>query len=168
MNRRWLTMLLVLLAWPLQATTVKRMDLDGLVATADIIVVGTVESSRTYWDPGGRLILKRNTIRVSESLKGQSSSTVDVTTIGGTLDGITLDVAGMRGFTAGEDSVVFLEGTGLYRTLVGLGQGKFSVEGDVVSNDISNLEFVGERPRETIRMTLDSFRDEIRQRVSPF
>ena len=37
---------------------------------------------------------------------------------------------------------MFLEAAGPYRTVVGLGQGKFSVAGDFVSNDVSELKFM--------------------------
>ena len=166
MKLRWIAVITVALAWPLQATTVKRLDFDGLVATAHTIVVGTVETSQTYWGPEKRLILTRHTIQVEETLKGARTSTVDVTTIGGTLDGITLYVAGMPGFVEREDTVVFLEGP--YWTLVGLGQGKFSIDGGIVSNDISNLEFIGNQTGTRLEMSLDLFRDEIRRRVRPF
>ena len=166
MKLRWIAVFAVLLSWPLHATTVKRLDFDGLVATAHTIVVGSVENSETYWGPERRLILTRHTIQVEEMLKGARASTVDVTTIGGTLDGITLYVSGMPVFTEGEDTVVFLEGP--YQTLVGLGQGKFSVEDGIVSNDISNLEFVGDQTVTPLRLPLGVFLDEVRRRVRPF
>lgn len=159
---------LVALATRSEATVVERLDLDRLVATANTIVLGQVESTETYWSDDGRLILTRNTVRVGETLKGSPSSSVVVTTIGGTLDGITLYVAGMPEFRENEETVVFLEGTGVYRTVVGLGQGKFAVEGSVVSNDTSNLEFVGGVGTLPTRMTLDRLRNEVRRRLRPF
>jgi hypothetical protein len=167
MKRRWQIILLVLLAWPLQATTVKPLDLDGLVATAHAIVVGTIASSRTHWGQDGRMILTEHTIRVEETLKGAASGQVRFTTVGGTIDDLTLYVSGMPAFEEGEKTVVFLEEAGAYRTVVGMGQGKFFVEDGIVRNDISDLDFVGPAPATPILMRMDVFRDEIRRRVDP-
>ncbi len=158
--------LIVLLNLPIHATTVKRLDLDGLVAIADTIVVGEVRRSETYWSVDGRLILTRHTIQVGETLKGFPSGTVEVTTVGGTIGDRTLYVAGMPAFADGERTIVFLEAEGSYRTVVGLGQGKFSVADDFVSNDVSQLQFVDGRRGVATRMRLSEFKDEIRQRVN--
>ena len=85
MKLRWQLLLIVALALPLQATTVKRLDLEGLVSIAQTIVVGEVKKSETYWSPDGRLILTRHTIEVGETLKGSTGPTVEITTIGGTI-----------------------------------------------------------------------------------
>jgi hypothetical protein len=159
---------LPLLVWPLRATTVRSLDLDGLVATASTIVVGTVESSRTHWGAEGRLILTEHTIRVEETLKGAPSGAVRFTTVGGTIDDLTLHVSGMPVFETGEEAVVFLEEAGAYRTVVGMGQGKFSIEAGVVRNDLTDLAFAGSPDPEPILMDLGAFRDEIRRRVQPF
>jgi hypothetical protein len=168
MKRRWLLALLLFIACPLRATTVLRLDLDGLVRTSTTIVVGTVESSESYWTADGKLILTRNTIRVQQTLKGAVSSRVVVTTVGGTLDDITLHVSGMATFAENEQTVVFVEDTPVFRTVLGLGQGKFSVKDGVVSNDLSNLEFVGGGVATPTVMPIELFLDEIRRRVRPF
>ncbi len=158
--------LIILLTLPIHATIVKRLDLDGLVSVADTIVVGEVRSSDTYWSRDGRLILTRHTIQVDETLKGLPSGTLEVTTIGGTIGDLTLYVAGMPAFAKGERTILFLEAAGLYTTVVGLGQGKFSVANDFVSNNVSELQFDdGRRPTAT-RMRLDEFKNEIRRRVN--
>lgn len=158
--------LIILLNLPIHATTVKRLDLDGLVAIADTIVVGEVRRSEIYWSVDGRLILTRHTIQVDETLKGFPAGTVEVTTVGGTIGDRTLYVAGMPAFADRERTILFLEAAGSYRTVVGLGQGKFSVADGVISNDVSELQFAdGERGVAT-RMRLSEFKDEIRQRVN--
>jgi len=105
----------------IHATTVKRMDLAGLVSAAQEIVVGKVRNSETYWNQNGRLILTRHTIEVAETLKGVNGGTVEITTIGGTIGDLTLYVAGMPVFELGEETVVFVEAAGPVRTVVGLG-----------------------------------------------
>ena len=165
MRLRWPLLLIVALALPLQATTVKRLDLEGLVSIAQTIVVGEVKKSETYWSPDGRLILTRHTIEVGETLKGSTAETVEITTIGGTIGDRTLYVAGMPAFAPGEETIVFTETIGAYRTVVGLGQGKFSVTDGGVTNDLSNLEFPDKRPGRKTRMRLGPFKDEIRRRL---
>ncbi len=149
----------------IHATTVKRMDLDTLVAGAQEIVVGMVRDSETYWSGNGRLILTRHTIEVSETLKGVNDGTVEITTIGGTIGDLTLYVAGMPVFEPGEETVVFVEAAGPFRTVVGLGQGKLSVADDFVSNSVSSLEFADPGPGRVTRMRFARFKDAIRQRL---
>ena len=158
-------LLAVLLAVPVRATTVKRLDLDGLVSTAETIVVGEVLGSETYWTLDRRVILTRHTILVDETLKGAVEETIEVTIVGGTIGDIVLYVAGMPAFTAGERTVLFLESSSRYRTVVGLGQGKFRVDGDFIANEVSELEFSDGRPASPTRMPFAQFREEIRQRL---
>ena len=165
MKARWCVFLIFLLSLPLHAATVKRLDLDGLVATAQTIIVGKVSDSHTYWTDDGRLILTRYTIEVDETLKGFPSGTVEVTTIGGTIGELTLHVSGMPAFGVGERTVLFLESTGRYRTVVGLGQGKFSIDNDFVSNDVSELKFEDGRRGRPTRLRLEEFKDDIRRRM---
>ncbi len=149
----------------INATTVKRLDLDGLVSGAHEIVVGSVRASESYWSQDGRLILTRHTIEVSETLKGAGDQTIEVTTIGGTMGDLTLYVAGMPVFEPGEETVVFVEAAGPFRTVVGLGQGKFSVADGFVSNSVSSLEFADPGPGRVTRMRFHRFKDTIRQRL---
>jgi len=161
-------LLVLMLALPGGATTVTRLDLDGLVSTATTIVVGRVESRNTYWTPDRRLILTDYTIAVEDTLKGAVSPTIRFTTIGGTIGDTTLYVAGMPAFADGEETVVFLEEAGRFRTVVGLGQGKFTVENGTVTNDLTDLEFTGAVPDGPIEMQLDVFVDQIQQLLRPF
>src|SRR5262245_6015458 len=136
-----LVILVVSLSIPAQATTVERLNLDGLVKKSSKIVIGRVRSSRTYWSSNGKLILTNYTIDVHETIKGQAARTLELTTIGGTIGDLTLHVAGMPVFDKDENTVLFVERTGAYSTVVGLGQGKFSVVNGEVSNNTTGLEF---------------------------
>jgi hypothetical protein len=158
-----LALLLVLfLTAVCQATTVERLNLDGLVKKANRIVVGKVRSSRTYWSNNGKLILTNYTIDVQETMKGQARSTVELTTIGGKIGDVTLHVSGMPVFAKGEDAVVFVENTGAYSTVVGLGQGKFTVTNGEVSNSLADLEFPDGTPSKPTKMPLASFKRQIK------
>src|SRR5215510_12130792 len=141
------TRILLLLAFALSlstithATTVERLNLDGLVKKSNRIVVGKVRESRTYWSSNGKLILTNYTIDVEETIKGEPAPTLELTTIGGTIGDLTLHVAGMPMFSTNENAIVFVESTGAYLTVVGLDQGKFTITNGEVSNKVNDLEF---------------------------
>jgi len=147
---------------PAHATTVERLNLDSLVKKSNRIVVGKVRSSRTYWSSNGKLILTNYTIDVQETIKGTPARTVELTTIGGTIGDLTLHVAGMPVFDTDENAVVFMEKSGAYSTIVGLGQGKFTVMNGEVSNNISGLEFPDGGAARATRMSLATFRRQIK------
>jgi hypothetical protein len=163
MKRLLLTLFLFLLPVRSEATTVERLSLDDLVTRAQKIVVGKVYGARTYWS--GNVILTSYTIEVQETIKGQSTRNIEVTTIGGTVGEITLHVAGMPSFQAGEHAVVFLESTGPVSTVVGLNQGKFAVRNGEVFNSVAGLEFTRGRAGRPLRMPLESFKGQIRSRL---
>ena len=146
----------------LYATTVQRLGLDELVKKAHTIVVGRVAGSRTYWTTDRKFILTDYTIEVDESIKGQAGRTVAVTTVGGKIDDVELYVSGMPSFQKGEDAVVFLEQSGAYQTVVGLGQGKFTVVNGEVANNVHDLSFPDGRPGNSLKMPLQTFKTQIR------
>ncbi len=160
-------LLLVFLVCPIvsHATTVERLTLDDLVRKARKIVVGRVNGSRTYWS--GQVILTTYTIDVQETIKGTASRSIELTTIGGTIGEITLHVAGMPSFRNDENAVVFVESTGPVSTIVGLSQGKFSVKNGEVTNTIGGLEFPDGRTGKPLNMSLESFKSQVRRRLSP-
>lgn len=148
-----------------RATTVERLALDDLVKKANRIVVGKVSSSRTYWGGNGKIILTTYTVEVEESIKGQASPSVELTTIGGKVGDIELRVSGMPAFEKGESAVVFIENSGSFSTVVGLGQGKFNVTNGEVSNSVSGLAFPDGRAGSTLRMPLEAFKKQIRSLI---
>jgi hypothetical protein len=156
--------MLTLLALPVisEATTVERLTLDGLVKKSDSIIVGRVAESKTFWSKDHKVILTTWRLEVAETIKGQASRSMHVTTIGGTIGNLTLHVAGMPVFEEGEDAVVFVEHLGEFSTVVGLGQGKFAVKNDEVANTPSGLEFSDGRGPGALRMRLQSFKNEIK------
>jgi len=144
------------------ATTVQRLGLDDLVKKAHTIVVGKVSGSRTYWSADRKLILTGYTIQVDENIKGQASRSVEVTTIGGKIGDLELYVSGMPSFQKGESAVVFVEQSGAYQTVVGLGQGKFTVVNGEVVNSLGDLSFPDGKPGNPVKMPLQNFKNQIR------
>jgi hypothetical protein len=159
-------LVILLIATSSYATTVQRLGLEDLVKKAHTIVVGRVTNSRTYWSSNRKLIFTNYTIQVDESIKGQAGRSVEVTTIGGKLDGVELHVAGMPSFRTGENAVVFVEESAGYQTVLGLSQGKFTVTNGEVTNSVGDLSFPDGRPGRPTRMPLQDFKDQIRRFLS--
>ena len=144
------------------ATTVQRLGLEDLVKKAHTIVVGRVTGSRTYWTPDHKIILTNYTIAVNENIKGQPSSSIEVTTIGGKIGDLELQVSGMPSFQKGENAVVFVEESRGYQTIVGLSQGKFTVTNGEVSNTVDALSFPDGKAGNPMKMPLQNFKNRIR------
>ena len=145
------------------ATTVERLNLDDLVRRANKIVAGRVSNSRTLWSSDRKLIHTVYTIEVHETMKGESSRTVELTTVGGKIGDIILHVSGMPSFEKGEDTVVFVEKAGLYSIVVGLGQGKFTVSNGEASNSVTDLAFPGGLPGRPLKMPVEEFKSQIKR-----
>jgi len=154
--------LMLLTASRFYATTVERLGLEDLVKKAHTIVIGKVTASRTYWSTDKKFILTDYTIEVDESIKGQAARTIAVTTVGGKIDDLELYVSGMPSFQKGEKAVVFVERGGAYQTVVGLGQGKFTVTNGEVANSVNDLSFPDGAPGRPVKMPLQTFKTQIR------
>ena len=144
------------------ATTVQRLGLEDLVKKAQTIVVGKVTDSRTYWTADRKLILTNYTIQVDENIKGEPARSVEVTAIGGKIGDLELHVSGMVSFVKDENAVVFIEQSGAYQSVVGLGQGKFTVSNGEVANSVDGLSFPDGRPGNPAKMPLQTFKNQIR------
>jgi hypothetical protein len=150
---------------PLQATTVRRLSLDELVAKADSIIVGRVIGSHTFWTNDRKLILTSYTLEVQQSLKGSAAPTIVVTTIGGQMDTTLLQVPGMPAFENNESAVLFLVQSGGYATVLGLKQGKFAIANDEVSSSLTGLSFPDGLAGKPVKMSLEEFKRQIQLRV---
>jgi hypothetical protein len=81
---------------------------------AERVVVGRVASVAPTWQVnefGDRLIVSRVQVSVSETLKGQAASTLDVEVEGGTIGDVTLRVSDQVSFTPGERAVFYVKAT---------------------------------------------------------
>jgi hypothetical protein len=148
------------------ATTVRRLSFDNLIAKSEAIVTGQVIDSRTYRTPDGKLILTSYTVRVGEQLKGKTPPTVTVTIVGGRIGNTILRVSGMPQFHNGESAVLFLERSGIYTTVVGLNQGKFSISNGEVSNTVTGLSFPDGGSGRPLKMPVDEFKRQIKLRIT--
>ena len=156
-----LCFVLFLATWA-RATTVERLGLEDLVKKSGAIVVGKVTGSRTYWSADHKLILTDYTIDVDENIKGQNRRRVAVTTLGGKIGDRELHVSGMPAFQTGENAVLFIEQSGAYETVVGLGQGKFTITSGEVTNSVGGLAFPDGKPGNPLKMPLQTFKNQIR------
>ena len=83
---------------------------------AERVVAGRVSSVTPEWqtnDYGDRLIVSVVRVNVTETMKGESSPTVDVDVEGGTIGTLTLRVSDQLTFTPGERAMFFVRRTGV-------------------------------------------------------
>jgi hypothetical protein len=107
------------------ASLIQAMDLAGLTARADLIVVAQVASTNSEWDSSHRNIHTRIEIKIEEIWKGSLAvgQRMVIVQPGGSVGNIEMLVHGMPGFAPGEKAVLFLAGQGAPR-VVGMSQGK--------------------------------------------
>ncbi len=132
------------------ATTIRPMSIDRLTQLATSIA--EVHAMQTWcdWNPQHTQINTYTRVAITHSFKGQPASTVVVKQPGGTKDGITELIAGVRLIKAGDDAFLFLEPSsdndGTMR-VVGLMQGHFAVyrfgNETKVSNGVPNVTALG-------------------------
>ena len=110
----------------------EKMGLDDLVRYADHIVIGKVVNVKSEWS--NEKIYSKNTIEVTDSIKGDVVSSYVVTTLGGSAyhpglkAEVTMDVSGGLAFVLNEDVVLFTKENRLgQHQVVGMSQGKFSI-----------------------------------------
>ncbi|OGU00768.1 MAG: hypothetical protein A2W29_13490 [Gemmatimonadetes bacterium RBG_16_66_8] len=159
------------------ATQVLRLDTRELARSSSDIVIGTVDSTRSYWNAEHTRILTDITVVVSETLKGPGPSRLTLTQVGGEVDGMRLSVAGTAVFMSGEEALLFVWRDAKGRAQVnGLAQGKFEIQRDpqggerVVTRRIDGLALRDPRTLRAVqpaeragRVRLDDLKREIRQ-----
>ena len=147
--RRTLIILLFLFAWAAQATMVKPMSVEDLTSAASAVVEGQATESWTSWNAEHSRIYTYTRVQVSRTLKGSASQTMVVKQLGGSADGYTQHVSGVRPMQTGEDALLFLRPSDAHdgtMVIVGLMQGHFrllrdNATGDkVVSNGVIGAE----------------------------
>jgi hypothetical protein len=111
-------------AGALRASLLRAMSLGELVNEADRIVVGSVVAIDAAWDVQHRRIISTIEVDVEESWKGSATSRrITIVQPGGSVGEMEMTVQGMPSFSAGERSVLFLQGQRRFQ-VVGMGQGK--------------------------------------------
>ncbi len=120
----------VMLAIPLQATTVLEQTFPELVHGADVIAVGTVTGIQEQWDAARQAPFTSVTLANLTVLKGDlGNESMTLEFLGGhTPDGTALTIAGVPRFIVGEKTVVFCAGNHRdFCPLVGVWQGLLRV-----------------------------------------
>jgi hypothetical protein len=120
-----------LLVAPAFATTLRFDDTRSLTRGSREIVIGQVESARSYWNETHTRIFTDVTVSVTRSLKGSPGGTLTLTQLGGTVDGMRYEVPGCPAFKPGEEALFFVWRDAKGRAqLNGLAQGKFDIRRD--------------------------------------
>jgi hypothetical protein len=138
--------------------------LDQLVDGSECIIQGRVLRSWSAWDPPHHFIWTHVEVLVHERWKDSASSahpTVVLSEPGGTVSGLTMQVAGAAAYHVGEDLVVFLYRTPVgYLRAIGNGQGKFTITqvgGSPerhIHSDLSGIELIRGGPESAGRTGL--------------
>lgn len=120
--------LLLALAERSQAASLVPRDLRQVTAASAAIVHATVLDSKCRWNRDHTIILTETRIRPVEVLKGHADAELVVTSLGGTIGKLQVDVPGTAPLRAGEEVILFLvrdpDGT---NSIEGLSRGRFEV-----------------------------------------
>lgn len=150
MNMKWMLIALVCMAACIaQATMVKPMSVEELTSEASTVIEGQAVETWTSWNATHSRIYTFTRVRVSKTLKGSPSETVVVKQLGGSADGYTQHVSGVRAMQTGEDALLFLRPSEAHdgtMVVVGLMQGHFRFARDtqtgstIVNNGVMGAE----------------------------
>ena len=139
---------LFLLCAASSATTVKPLSVEELTARSTHVVRARAVESHSAWNAGHTLIYTETRFTAEENLKGTAPSTFTVRQIGGSAEGYTQKVSGVRSWRPGEETVLFLRPSetndGTY-AITGLIQGNFAVKRTstgtpIVSNGVPDVK----------------------------
>jgi hypothetical protein len=128
------------------ATTVKPLSVEELTQRSSLVVLARAVESRSAWNPEHTLIYTETRFATEQNLKGSAPTTFTVRQIGGSAEGYTQKVSGVRHWQTGDEAVLFLRPSdandGTY-AVTGLMQGNFvlqrSTSGTVVSNGVPDV-----------------------------
>jgi hypothetical protein len=125
------------------ATTVLPRTVEELTRDSSDVIIGTAGQPKAVWNAKHTMIYTVTPVQVEHALKGSRSGTVMVTQMGGTLDGITTKVAGIRQFQPSERAALFIRPSGdMPGTFVitGMMQGRFTIDlNGKVSNGVPGV-----------------------------
>ncbi len=128
MKRRSFLFLSLAVPVLLYGTTVIPMGVEKLASVSTHIVEARAGQSVSQWNAEHTLILTYTNFEVRRTLKGQTPHTILVRQLGGTVDGVSQKVAGVRHWRPGEEAVLFLQPSSIpdgALVVTGLMQGNF-------------------------------------------
>jgi len=118
------------------ATTLQHVDTRDLTIGSSDIVIGVVESSRSYWNERHTRILTDVVVRVDRTLKGAEAGHLTLTQLGGTVDGARYSIPGCPAFKDGEEALFFVwRDRAGHAQVNGLAQGKFDIRRDPATGE---------------------------------
>jgi hypothetical protein len=139
----------VALVSTLFGTTVLPRTVEELTRDSSDVIIGTAGQPKAVWNARHTMIYTVTPVRVEQALKGSRNGIVMVTQMGGTLDGITTKVAGVRQFQPSERAALFLRPSGdMPGTFVitGMMQGRFTVDANGnVSNGVPGVHVLDQK-----------------------
>lgn len=97
-----------ILATPAEALSLKRADLDNLVAGNSTIVLATVSGASAYPGAGTKFILTDFRLTTQQVLKGSVAGTFSITMMGGTVGDYTTLIPGGALLVPGRTYLLFL------------------------------------------------------------
>jgi hypothetical protein len=114
-----------------RATQILYRSPEELGKESALVVTGTVQGSRSYWNADRTKIFTETVIGVDQSYKGEASGTVRIVQLGGVVDNVRMTVHGACSWRTGEEVLLFLDSRsdGRYR-VAGFSLGKFELERD--------------------------------------
>jgi hypothetical protein len=114
----------------LSATTIVPTSVEELTRNSSHVVEALAAESWAQWDSQHRFIYTYTRFQISASLKGAAPANLVVRQLGGSAEGYTQKVAGVRGWAPGERAVLFLRPSmvtdGSFE-VTGLMQGNFRI-----------------------------------------
>ncbi len=154
-----------------QATTLVRMNVDQLTASAAVVARVRCLSNESRWDEGQ--IWTFTTFEVIETLKGDVPKQITVRLIGGKVGHLISHVAGVPRFEPGEQAILFLEPTRAGDlSVTSWAQGTFRIRRDpdtgreTVTQDISGLSTFDPATRQFLpggvrNLPLEQFKEQV-------
>ena len=117
---------------PVSAAVVLQMGVAELSEKAESVLHGRVVASRSEWTADGKSIVTHVTVEVLDNMKGSAPQQVTLTFTGGTVDGVSLTLSGLRMPSLGDEGIYFIEGMnrGLDCPILGWNQGHFRIRNE--------------------------------------
>lgn len=128
----WCSLVLVLGVCIGQAA-MRKLPMADLARKADTIVVGTVTQQESAWDAQHTAIYTDVTLAVERVLAGTPVEMVTLRVAGGRVGGMGMRTSNDAAFQDGERVIVFLNTSAVPSTVVGMQQGKFALQDNMVT-----------------------------------
>jgi hypothetical protein len=124
---------LVLVLWVCAGhAAMRNISIEELARKADTIVLGTVTQQASAWDAQYTAIYTDVTLAVEQVLTGPPEEVVTLRVLGGVVGGMGMGTSNDAMFRVGERVIVCLDTHAVPNTVVGMQQGKFTVEDNMV------------------------------------